>query len=79
VPGTELGTELPVPLPVPGTGFRVEAGAHYPSDVIVGMAIGDFFGAMFDDAFLGDGFSDHLALVIVPVPGGGEFVWQLRF
>ena len=34
---------------------RVEAGAHYPSDVLVGMSIGNFFGRMFSDAFLGDG------------------------
>jgi len=58
---------------------RVEAGAHYPSDVMVGMAIGDFFGAMFDEAFLGDGLSQRLALAIDPVPGGGVFEWNWRF
>lgn len=58
---------------------RVEAGAHYPSDVMVGMAIGDFFGAWFYSAFLGGDRDDRLALAIEPVPGGGMFVWSLRF
>ena len=58
---------------------RVEAGAHYPSDVMVGMAIGDFFGAWFHDAFLGGDRDDRLALAIRPVSGGAEFVWGLRF
>jgi hypothetical protein len=32
---------------------RVEAGYHYPSDVLAGAALGHFFGAFFTDAFLG--------------------------
>jgi len=32
---------------------RVEAKQHYPSDVLVGAAIGDFFGVFITDAFLG--------------------------
>lgn len=32
---------------------RVEAKMHYPSDVLVGMALGHFFGAFLNDAFLG--------------------------
>lgn len=31
---------------------RVEAGAHFPSDVLVGAALGHFFGRFFDEAFL---------------------------
>ncbi len=58
---------------------RVEAGAHYPSDVMVGMSIGNFFGLMFTDAFLRDGLSDRVALAFQPVQGGGEVVWQMRF
>ena len=58
---------------------RVEAAAHYPSDVLVGMAIGNFFGALFYDAFLGVDRNDRLVLAVKPVPGGGEFVWSLRF
>jgi hypothetical protein len=37
-----------------GTGWaRVEAKAHYPSDVLVGYALGYFFSAFINDAFLG--------------------------
>jgi hypothetical protein len=32
---------------------RVEAQAHYPSDVLVGYALGHFFSAFINDAFLG--------------------------
>ncbi len=32
---------------------RVEAGAHHPSDVLMGSALGNFFGIFFQDAFLG--------------------------
>jgi len=55
---------LPAPAPtVIGTGLiglsllcswgRVEAGAHYPSDVLAGLALGHFAGIFFQDAFLG--------------------------
>jgi membrane-associated phospholipid phosphatase len=58
---------------------RVEAGAHYPSDVLVGMSIGNFFGRMFTDAFLGDGLSERVALSFEPAKGGGEIMWNWRF
>lgn len=32
---------------------RVEAGRHFPSDVLVGYALGHFISAFFNDAFLG--------------------------
>jgi len=32
---------------------RLESKKHYPSDVLAGMAIGHFFGAFINDAFLG--------------------------
>lgn len=36
-----------------GTGWaRVEAGMHYPSDVLAGMALGRFFALWLNDAFL---------------------------
>jgi hypothetical protein len=58
---------------------RVEAGAHYPSDVLVGMSIGNFFGQMFDDAFLGDDLSQRLTLSFEPARDGGEITWNYRF
>jgi membrane-associated phospholipid phosphatase len=58
---------------------RVESAAHYPSDVLVGISIGNFFGRMFSDAFLNDGISERLALAFEPVDGGGELVWNWKF
>ena len=58
---------------------RVEAGKHYPSDVLFGMAIGNFFGAMFDEAFLADRSGEQLSLTVDPLRGGGEIAWNWRF
>lgn len=39
-----------------GTGWaRIEAGKHYPSDTLFGMALGNFIAVFVNDAFLGDG------------------------
>lgn len=58
---------------------RVEAGAHYPSDVLVGIAIGNFFGRFFNDAFLNDDVRQRVAVAFEPVAGGGELVVHTRF
>lgn len=58
---------------------RVEAGAHYPSDVLVGMAIGNFFGRFFTDAFLGDELSRRLDISFQPSGGGAALTWNWRF
>ena len=48
---------------------RVEAGVHYPTDVLIGMALGNFVGRVVHDAWLGD----HPALVaIVPERHGAS-------
>jgi len=56
----ELPQEVRIPLKVGnvllGTGVawaRVEAGAHYPSDVLAGAALGNFLSTMIHDSFLG--------------------------
>src|SRR6516165_2320673 len=54
-----------------GTGWaRVEAGFHYPSDVLVGMAIGDFNGAFFNDAFMGLPQPSRVAFAVEPMRAG---------
>lgn len=58
---------------------RVEAGEHYPSDVLVGMTIGNFFGRMFSEAFLGETGSQRVAFAFEPMRGGGEIAWNWRF
>jgi len=57
---------------------RVEAGAHFPSDTLVSVALGNFCARFFDDAFLGLD-STRASLAFVPVPGGGEVRWQVSF
>lgn len=61
-----------------GAGWaRVESGWHYPSDVLVGMAIGNFFASFFNHAFLGANASDSLALSATD--GGAMLHWQIAF
>ena len=57
---------------------RVEAGAHFPSDTLVSMALGNFCGMFFTNAFLGLD-SANASLAFVPLPGGGEVRWQVSF
>ncbi len=49
---------------------RVEGERHYPSDVLAGMALGHFFGAFFNDAFLGLEQTDQIGLTIEPSING---------
>jgi membrane-associated phospholipid phosphatase len=58
---------------------RVEAGEHYPSDVLVGVALGNFMGAFFTEAFLGHEPASHLAFSAEPLRGGAVLHWETRF
>lgn len=58
---------------------RVESGDHYPSDVLVGMALGHFIGAFFAQTFLGVEPDARLALGAEPVRGGAVVHWDVRF
>lgn len=49
---------------------RIEAGKHYPSDVLVGMALGNFLAAFINDAFLGAAPGDRRGVVVEAIPGG---------
>lgn len=61
-----------------GAGWaRVEAGSHYPSDTLVGMAIGNFFASFFNRAFLRADGPDSLALSATD--GGAVLQWQIAF
>lgn len=57
---------------------RVEAGVHYPSDVLFGAALGNFFGLFIYDAFLG-GESGHTRLSFNPYTGGPQLTLSGRF
>ena len=58
---------------------RVEAGEHYPSDVLVGVALGNFMGAFFTEAFLGLEPGTRVAFTAEPARGGAVLRWDLRF
>ena len=56
---------------------RVEAGQHYPSDVLAGIAVGHFFGAFVTDAFIGADNPLNALVLFEPAKGGG--VAMVRF
>jgi membrane-associated phospholipid phosphatase len=58
---------------------RVEAGRHYASDVLVGIALGNFMGAFFTEAFLGLEPGAKLAFSAEPTRGGALVRWDVRF
>jgi hypothetical protein len=58
---------------------RVEAGAHFPADTLVGMALGNFISAVADDAFLHGASERRVAIALAPMLGGLELQWQLAF
>jgi PAP2 superfamily len=58
---------------------RVEAGWHYPSDTLVGMALGNFIASFVNDAFLGSPDSASGALAMTPSDDGALLSWSVRF
>jgi len=79
-PGLRTTLEIGAGAVTAGTAWaRVEAGAHYPSDVLIGVALGNFMGAFFTDAFLGPGPGARVALTAEPVRGGAVLHWQMSF
>ncbi|MBB6093150.1 hypothetical protein HNQ60_002028 [Povalibacter uvarum] len=57
---------------------RIEAGWHYPSDTLVGMAIGNFLASFFNDAFLGLE-NETQSLALSAVEDGALMQWHWRF
>ena len=49
---------------------RIEAAKHYPSDVLVGTALGNFFGTFINDAFMGIDSPEELQLTFRYLPDG---------
>ena len=58
-------------IAIGGAWARVEAGKHFPSDVLAGYALGSFFAAFFQEAFM----SGHAGASVsfVPLDQGGAF------
>jgi membrane-associated phospholipid phosphatase len=58
---------------------RVEAGAHYPSDTLFSIALGDFSANFFRDAFFDPAGPGRQAVAIVPTDGGLMLNYSVRF
>lgn len=58
---------------------RVEAGAHYPSDTLFSIALGNFSANFFRDAFMESGGAARQAFAIVPTHGGLMLDYSTRF
>ena len=56
---------------------RIEAGAHFPSDTLFSIALGNFIASFVNDAFLGAGPADTLGLQ--PLSDGAVLAWQVEF
>jgi hypothetical protein len=57
---------------------RIEAGWHFPSDTLFSVALGNFLGSFFNDAFLGSG-PDGPDVSLQPLPGGAMLEVRIGF
>lgn len=57
---------------------RVEAGAHFPSDTLVSIALGNFVSGVFDRAFFGPEPS-QLSFAFEPMPRGYALNFEWRY
>jgi membrane-associated phospholipid phosphatase len=58
---------------------RIEAGAHFPSDTLFSIALGNFVSGFFDRAFLGSPLDRQVSFNLTPVAHGVELNWELRY
>lgn len=58
---------------------RVEGGVHYPSDVLVGAAVGHFMTAFIHDAFMNLPENGSVDFAVVPLKGGAAVMVTRRF
>lgn len=78
-PRTQRALDTGLLMLTVGTSWaRIEAGAHYPSDTLVGMALGNFLAAFINDAFLG-GPGAGPRVTVRRTPGGGEVRLHIAF
>jgi hypothetical protein len=58
---------------------RVEAQKHFPSDALVGAALGNFLGAFIHDAFLGLPQDNGFSFTVFPLKGGARAEFYFAF
>lgn len=76
--GTRTGIRAGLYTLAAGTAWaRVEAGAHYPSDVLVGAALGNFLARFIHGAYFG--WEHNLQLNINVSPNYRHIAWQWPF
>jgi membrane-associated phospholipid phosphatase len=76
--GARRAAGIAVDATVIGTAWaRVEAGAHFPSDVLAGVALGNYLARFTTDAFFDPGARESIAFV--PLDGGGLLRLDVRF
>jgi membrane-associated phospholipid phosphatase len=80
-PATRYAIDVGLNALTYGTAWaRVESGFHFPSDTLVGMSLGNFNGAFFNDAFLGLGQgTSRLSFAVTPLPGGAALSIRVGF
>jgi hypothetical protein len=77
-PAWRLTADIGVDAVVLGTAWaRVEAGWHYPSDTLVGMALGTFIASFATRAFLPE--TSDTSLSLAATDGGALLQWNVRF
>jgi membrane-associated phospholipid phosphatase len=75
----ELGADITLDALTAATAWaRVEAGAHFPSDTLVGASIGNFFADFFTAAFLAAPES-QAQMRLQTIPKGATLQWRLAF
>jgi len=79
-PGLQTAANVGLGALTVATGWaRIEASAHFPSDTLVGGAIGDFFANFFTKAFMTPSGPGGGRVAAASLPGGGELWVQFRF
>ncbi len=58
---------------------RVEAGAHYPSDTLFSIALGNFSANFFKNAFMGTDGNTRQEIAVIPTDGGLMLNFSTRF
>jgi membrane-associated phospholipid phosphatase len=81
LPGpARLGSDISLAGLAVMTGWaRVEAGEHYPADVLAGLALGNFLAVFASEAFLAPATGDRLQLGVTPHGDGMLLRLGLKF
>jgi len=79
-PGLQAAADVSLGALTVATGWaRIEASAHFPSDTLVGGAIGDFFANFFTKAFMTSSGASDGRVAVTSLPRGGGLQIQIQF